>query len=87
MSNIEEEMAAKSKKQVVDAKFFLVLVDESELNLRREQLDNSFLRPESQTPWQDIFREKVNPLSEGMTLKGAEKHKNIAAFHVPRDNH
>ena len=26
-----------------------VLVDETELNLRREQLDNSFLRPESQT--------------------------------------
>ena len=64
-----------------------VLVDETELNLRREQLDNSFLRPESQTPWQDIFREKVNPFSEGMTLKGAEKHKNIAARHVPRDNH
>ncbi len=64
-----------------------VLVDETELNLRREQLDNSFLRPESQTPWQDIFREKVNPFSEGMTLKGAEKHKNIAAHHVPRDNH
>ena len=64
-----------------------VLVDETELNLRRENLDNSFLRPESQTPWQDIFREKVNPFSEGMTLKGAEKHKNIAARHVPRDNH
>ena len=64
-----------------------VLVDETELNLRREQLDNSFLRPESQTPWQDIFREKVNAFSEGMTLKGAEKHKNIAARHVPRDNH
>lgn len=64
-----------------------VLVDETELNLRREKLDTSFLRPESQTPWQDIFREKVNPFSEGMTLKGAEKHKNIAARHVPRDNH
>ena len=64
-----------------------VLVDETELNLRRENLDTSFLRPESQTPWQDIFREKVNSFSEGMTLKGAEKHKNIAARHVPRDNH
>ena len=30
VSNIEEEMAAKSKKQVVNAKFFLVLVDASE---------------------------------------------------------
>ena len=64
-----------------------VLIDETELNLRREKLDTSLLRPESQTPWQDIFREKVNPFSEGMTLKGAEKHKNIAARHVPRDNH
>ena len=30
MSSAEEKMAAKSKKQVIDAKFFLVLVDESE---------------------------------------------------------
>ena len=64
-----------------------VLIDDAELKSRKENLDDSFLKPESQTPWQDIFREKVNPFSEGMTLKGADKHKNIAAHHVPRDNH
>jgi dihydroxy-acid dehydratase len=64
-----------------------VLIDDAEFKIRKENLDDSFLKPESQTPWQDIFREKVNPFSEGMTLKGADKHKNIAAHHVPRDNH
>ena len=64
-----------------------VLIDDAELNIRKEQLDDSFLKPESQTPWQDIFREKVNPFSQGMTLKGADKHRNIAERHLPRDNH
>ena len=64
-----------------------VLIDEAELKIRKEKLDDSFLKPESQTPWQDIFREKVNPFSQGMTLKGADKHRNIAERHLPRDNH
>ena len=64
-----------------------VLIDEAELKIRKEKLDGSFLKPESQTPWQDIFREKVNPFSQGMTLKGADKHRNIAERHLPRDNH
>ena len=64
-----------------------VLIDDAELKIRKEQLDDSFLKPESQTPWQDIFREKVNPFSQGMTLKGADKHRNIAERHLPRDNH
>ena len=64
-----------------------VLIDDAELKIRKEKLDDSFLKPESQTPWQDIFREKVNPLSQGMTLKGADKHRNIAERHLPRDNH
>ena len=64
-----------------------VLIDEAELKIRKEKLDDSFLKPESQTPWQDIFREKVNPFSQGMTLKGADKHRNIAKRHLPRDNH
>ena len=64
-----------------------VLIDDAELKIRKERLDDSFLKPESQTPWQDIFREKVNPFSQGMTLKGADKHRNIAERHLPRDNH
>ena len=64
-----------------------VLIDDAELKIRKEKLDDSFLKPESQTPWQDIFREKVNPFSQGMTLKDADKHRNIAERHLPRDNH
>ena len=64
-----------------------VLIGDAELKIRKERLDDSFLKPESQTPWQDIFREKVNPFSQGMTLKGADKHRNIAERHLPRDNH
>ena len=64
-----------------------VLIDDAELKIRKEKLNDSFLKPESQTPWQDIFREKVNPFSQGMTLKGADKHRNIAERHLPRDNH
>ena len=64
-----------------------VLIDDAELKIRKEKLDDSFLKPESQTPWQDIFREKVNPFSQGMTLKGADKYRNIAERHLPRDNH
>ena len=64
-----------------------VLIDDIELKTRKEKLDDSFLKPKSQTPWQDIFREKVSPFSQGMTLKGADKHRNIAAHHLPRDNH
>ena len=43
--------------------------------------------PESQSPWQEIFREKVSSFSDGMTLKGAEKYQDIARKYLPRDNH
>jgi dihydroxy-acid dehydratase len=43
--------------------------------------------PVSQTPWQEMFREKVDQLDKGMTLKGAEKYQDIARKYMPRDNH
>ncbi|MGB0634410.1 MAG: IlvD/Edd family dehydratase [Paracoccaceae bacterium] len=43
--------------------------------------------PESQSPWQEIFREKVSSFSDGMTLKGAIKYQDIARKYLPRDNH
>lgn len=43
--------------------------------------------PESQTPWQQYFREMVEPFSEGMVLKGAPDYRGIARKYVPRDNH
>jgi len=43
--------------------------------------------PESQTPWQALFREKVGRFDEGMTLDGAADYQDVARKHMPRDNH
>ncbi len=44
--------------------------------------------PESQTPWQEIQREYVDELSEGMVLKPAIKYQKIDRKKgIPRDNH
>lgn len=64
-----------------------MLVDEDELARRRAALPERPLAPDSQSPWQEIFREKVRPFSEGMTLDGADAYKNIGNLHTPRDNH
>ena len=65
-----------------------MLVDEATLKARAEKLVNGSIDvPESQTPWQEIFREKVQPFHEGMTLKGADKYQDIARKFMPRDNH
>ncbi len=64
-----------------------ILVDEAELEARRAALPERPFAPESQTPWQEIFREKVRPFSEGMILDGADAYKDIAAKGMPRDNH
>jgi dihydroxy-acid dehydratase len=44
--------------------------------------------PESQTPWQEIFRKETDQLAQGMVLKGAVKFQRVGKVHpVPRDNH
>ena len=64
-----------------------MLVDQDVLDQRRADLGDDFLQPESQSPWQDIFREKVRPFAEGMILDGADRHQDIARKGLPRDNH
>jgi dihydroxy-acid dehydratase len=65
-----------------------MLVDDAELKARAEKLVNGAIEvPDSQTPWQEIFRSLVRPFSEGMTLKGATKYQDIAHRYMPRDNH
>ncbi len=66
-----------------------VLLDATELDSRRAALDaaGGFAQPESQSPWQALFREKVRPFSEGMVLEGATNFRDIAARYLPRDNH
>lgn len=63
-----------------------MLVDETELAHRRANLTETFA-PESQTPWQEIFRERVEPFASGMTLRGADAYRSVAQKGLPRDNH
>jgi dihydroxy-acid dehydratase len=64
-----------------------MLVPDDELARRRAALPDRPFTPESQSPWQEMFREKVRPFSEGMTLIGADDYRDIAHRHMPRDNH
>ncbi|MCG6882137.1 MAG: dihydroxy-acid dehydratase family protein [Silicimonas sp.] len=65
-----------------------MLVDKSELDARRAGLPERPFAPESQSPWQEIFRERVEPFSKGMVLRGAPEYRDIARTKgVPRDNH
>lgn len=44
--------------------------------------------PKSQTPWQELFRENVGELSEGMVLNKAVKYQRLAQTQtIPRQNH
>ena len=65
-----------------------ILLDEATLEARRKALPERPFAPESQSPWQEIFREKVEQFSEGMVLRGAPAYQDIARTKgVPRDNH
>jgi dihydroxy-acid dehydratase len=67
-----------------------MLVPDAELAERRDALEaaGGYLYPASQTPWQEIYRERVGQLSSGAILEGAEKYQRIAQTRgLPRDNH
>jgi dihydroxy-acid dehydratase len=67
-----------------------MLVAKEELARRRSALDakGGYKVPESQTPWQELFRQNTDQLAQGMVLKGAVKFRRIAKTKgVPRDNH
>jgi dihydroxy-acid dehydratase len=67
-----------------------MLISDDELNKRRTELEKNggYKVPESQTPWQELFRQNVDQLSHGMVMKGAVKFQRVAKVHpVARDNH
>jgi len=66
-----------------------MLVPEEELAARRQALAaaGGFPIPESHTPWQQYFREMVQPFSEGMTLRDAPKYRDVGYKYKPRNNH
>jgi dihydroxy-acid dehydratase len=66
-----------------------MLVPLDELNDRARVLaaNGGYDMPASQSPWQEIFRDRVGRLDHGMTLDGADKYQDIARRFMPRDNH
>jgi dihydroxy-acid dehydratase len=67
-----------------------VLLDETELAARREELAaaGGYAYPPSQTPWQEIQRKLVGQLDSGAILEGSEKYQRLAQTQgVPRNNH
>lgn len=66
-----------------------ILVSDEELSNRLTGLvaAGGFPIPVSQTPWQQYFRELVQPFDKGMTLRDAPDYQDIARKHMPRDNH
>ncbi len=61
-----------------------MLVDEAEIERRRGEKPPSF--PESQTPWQQIYRETVGPLADGGIIEKAVKYRQTSRK-LPRHNH
>ncbi|MGU3463465.1 IlvD/Edd family dehydratase [Methylobacterium sp. C33D] len=67
-----------------------ILLPAEELDRRRADLAarGGYPYPATQTPWQEIYRDQVDQLDQGMVLKGAVKFQKVAQTSgVPRDNH
>lgn len=65
----------------------LVSLDELADRARSLEQAGGFEMPESQTPWQQYFRELVGGLDKGMTLKDATNYRDTSRRHRPRDSH
>ncbi len=66
-----------------------ILVDEEVLKERARDLmaAGGYAYPDSQSPWQQYFRELVQPFDKGMVLRDAPSYRDIARKNTPRDNH
>lgn len=66
-----------------------LLLSDEELSARRAALEaeGGYKIPESHTPWQQYFREMVQPFSEGMTLRDAPNYRDVGYTRQPRNNH
>ncbi len=65
----------------------LVPVEELAERARALEAAGGYDHPASQSPWQEIFRERVGRFDEGMTLRGSTDYQDIARKSMPRDNH
>jgi dihydroxy-acid dehydratase len=67
-----------------------ILISQAELAERRAVLleNGGYPYPPSQTPWQEIERDMIDQLADGMVLKPAVKYQRVAqTMGIPRDNH
>jgi dihydroxy-acid dehydratase len=66
-----------------------MLISDVELAQRSAALEKQggYKYPASQTPWQEIQRNMVDQLAQGMVLRPAVKYHRVAQTSVPRDNH
>jgi dihydroxy-acid dehydratase len=67
-----------------------LLVSEEEIASRRKALmdGGGYKSAKSQTPWQELFRGQVGPLSGGMVFEEAVKYRGVGGDEfIPRDNH
>ncbi|MEM6939321.1 MAG: IlvD/Edd family dehydratase [Pseudomonadota bacterium] len=66
-----------------------LLIDAIEMARRAKDLEaaGGYAGPDSQTPWQQYFRELVGQFDTGMTLRDAPKYRDIARKGLPRDSH
>ena len=66
-----------------------ILISDEELADRAKALAaaGGYQSPANQTPWQEIFRDRVDQFDRGMTLKGADAYQDIARKSMPRDSH
>ncbi|WP_299826207.1 IlvD/Edd family dehydratase [uncultured Roseobacter sp.] len=65
----------------------LVPLDELAERARAFEAAGGYDAPESQSPWQQYFREKVGRFDQGMILEDADKYQDISRRFMPRDNH
>ena len=65
----------------------LVPLDELADRARALAEAGGYQMPDSQTPWQQYFRELVSGLDAGMTLRDAPDYRDTARKHRPRDSH
>ena len=64
-------------------------VPDDEIDRRRSALAaaGGYRMPESHTPWQQYFREMVQPFSKGMVLRDAPNYRDVGYKYKPRNNH
>ncbi len=66
-----------------------LLISDEEMSKRSTELEKKggYPYPDSHSPWQQYFREKVTDFSQGMVLEDAPSYQNICNKNTPRNNH